>query len=258
MSDTTIKSVRRVFEILELFDQERKPLAAKEIAKRLNYPLMSAHALLKSMHALGYADFDAPNWTYIPSRNFPALLDWVRDFLDRETNILDFVTALNQETKETVNISRRVNENIKIIYGLESVHTVGVSVKVGTVMPVTKSLTGVVSLSHLEEADLDRFFNDLAAHDADQATGLDRVLIDGVRNELEQYGTSARNDVFIQGIGAVCLPIRTAFSNEELVIGVVGPSDRIAANEIEIRKTIKRLVSEYRIDTFYKLRNPRK
>ena len=256
MTDKSIKSVRRVFEIFELFDRERRPLAAKEIAKQLGYPLTSAHALLKSMHELGYADFDPPTWCYTPSPNAAALLDWVRDVLIPETRVLDFVSALNSETKETINVSRRINTKVRIVYGMESLHSVGVSVKVGTMMPASGSLTGITSLANFSDADLSQFFETIEEIDPDQAAILKPKLIKDVLSELRSRGTVTRCDLFVQGIGAVCLPVHS--SNGLVVVGVVGPSDRIWAQEAAHRRVIKRLAKEYGVESIHKLRNPRK
>ncbi len=255
MADKPIKSVQRVFEILELFDQERRPLAAKEISRRLGYPLMSAHELLKSMHQLGYADFDAPNWTYSPSLALPVALEWVRDRVERHANILAFVNALNEQTKETINISRRVDSDVKIIHGAESVYAVGVSVKVGTMMPVATSLTGIVSLALFDGNDLEKLLQEISVQDNFQAKNLDRTFIDNILNELSTYGVVMRCDVFVQGVGAICFPVYGNDTNEMFVIGVVGPSDRILANEADHYKSIKRLARQFEVNTVFKLKN---
>jgi len=247
MSEKTIKSVRRVFEILELFDSSRRPLSAKEISDRLGYPLASAHALMKSMHELGYADFDSPKWTYLPSRKFCQLAEWLHEYLDRETQLLKCMEALNQETRETINLSRLVGPNVKIIHGLESAHTVGVSVKVGTLMPATESLTGITALAALSEEDLKAHLGHFCGKSAKRADSKERRLIDEVRRELESFGSVARGDLFIQGIGAVCVPVETQYSNESMVIGVVGPSDRISRNEDEHRAALHSALSEFKV-----------
>lgn len=254
MSDKTIKSVRRIFEILELFDKERRPLAAKEISKKLGYPLISSHALLKSMHELGYADFDPPNWTYIPSRSFLSVLDWVPDILERERRLLDFVEEVNNETSETVNISRRVNAQVRIIYGLESQHTVGVVVKVGAMMPITHSLTGITALAGDDKDQSQLLLERLKEYDPVQYDELDHALLNDIFSEIADRGTVSRCDLFIPGVGAVCVPIKTSDEKDCLVVGVVGPSDRIREAEKEHRKTLKRLVKIHKIHTVYKLR----
>lgn len=248
MSDKVIKSVGRVFEILELFDKHRAPLSANDVSRQLGYPLTSTHALLKSMQALGYADFNQSDWTYTPARSFSVLLDWVRESLDRETNVLEFVNALNAQTKETVNLSRVVGNRVKIVHGLESQFSIGVSVKVGTVMPLRESLTGIVAYCSVDNSALN-----LPPIDAARQTSIDEI-----QAELEQCGTAARCDLFVQGIGAVCVPIQAHTTKETMVIGIVGPSDRIRKNEREHRRVLNRLASEYEIRTHFRLRAPRK
>lgn len=254
MADSIIKSVRRVFEILEFFDRERRPLAAKEVAKELGYPLMSAHQLLKSMHQLGYMDFDAPYWTYIPSRSYISVLDWVPDIIEKETAILDFANALNRETKETINISRRVGTDVRIIHGLESVHTVGVSVAIGTTMATGSSLTGLVALASLDDAEFLKYLSFISSSDADSADQFKKNELDEVREELGRFGTAAKGDVLVEGVGAVCLPVKTLANQEILVIGVVGPSNRISENAGKHRETIANLARVHGIRTAFKLR----
>lgn len=257
MSANAIKSVRRVFEILELFDAERQPLGAKDISRRLDYPLTSAHALLKSMHDLGYADYDEETWSYTPSARLSAMLDWVRDLLDREAHILDFAAALNVETLETVNLSRRTSNKVKIIHGLECKHIVGITVSVGTVMPVTQSLTGIAALSALSDERIEEMLQRLQQTDNDQARQLDRKTFDRVIAETRERGTVMGCDLYVDGIGAICVPVRLTETNETLVIGVVGPSNRIREHEKSHRKAIKRLAAEFGVTPVHALRNPR-
>ena len=56
MADAAIKSARRVFEIMEFFDHERRPLGLKTICDTLGYPVSSGAAMLKSLVTLGYLE----------------------------------------------------------------------------------------------------------------------------------------------------------------------------------------------------------
>ncbi|MEM6574282.1 MAG: helix-turn-helix domain-containing protein [Pseudomonadota bacterium] len=251
MSDKTIKSVRRVFEILELFDRHRAPLAAKEIARELDYPLTSAHALLKSMHDLGYANYNAEDWTYTPSRNLVAKIEWVREYLERDSRMLDMITRLNEETRETINLSRLTGDQVKIVHGLECRHPVGVSVREGLLMPAVDSLTGLTALSALAGERLDNFLQIYRP----EAGNLE--MLETVRTELQERGTVAIMDLFIQGIGAVCMPVKGMLSEDILVIGVVGPSERIREKQRQHRQTLKRLTRQFGVKPHFALRNPR-
>lgn len=245
MSDSVIKSVRRVFEILELFDQERRPLPAKEVSKRLNYPLMSTHALLKSMHQMGYADFDQPTWSYTPSRNFITVLAWAKEFLDRDENVLKLVEELNIETRETINLSQQMDANVKIIHGLEGDYPIGVNVKVGTLMPLTQSLTGLTALCALPDNEQGEVKKRINSVNPELLGAKEDELITAVKQELSEQATVAGYDYFVRGIAAVCMPIRSTVSGGAMVIGVVGPSDRIRANEVKHRKALVRLAKKH-------------
>lgn len=254
MTESTVKSVRRVFEILELFDQERRPLPAKEVAKRLGYPLTSAHALLKSIHALGYADFDSSTWSYVPSPGFSSLLDWVRDFLLREHTILDFAKELNESTRETINVSRRSTNTVRIIHGLESKNSVGVSVRVGTTMPVLESLTGIVSVAGMSTEEFREFRANYAPKLVGTDSGIDEAAILDVHHQIRETGSAMSCDLLVKGIGAICAPIRTEASGEILVIGIVGPSERIRANAQSYRSDLVSLARRYKINSLFKLK----
>ncbi len=251
MPDSTIKSVRRIFEILELFDAQRTPLAAKEISRQLNYPLTSSHALLKSMHDLGYADYHPEDWTYTPSRKLISSLEWAREYLERDSRMLDLVSGLNEATRETINLSRLSGDQVKIVHGLECLHPVGVSVRVGLLMPATASLTGLTAVAALPSEGLDHY---IKLHKPDKKA---LARMDQVRQELTQRGSVAMCDLFIQGIGAVCTPVKGLLSQDVMVIGVVGPSERIREHELAYRQNLKRLTAKFGIKTRFKLRNPR-
>ncbi|MEM1230396.1 MAG: helix-turn-helix domain-containing protein [Pseudomonadota bacterium] len=252
MTEKTVKSVRRVFEVLELFEREQRPLAAKEVARRLDYPLTSTHALLKSMQELGYAEYNASDWTYLPSPRLPRLLRWVEDFLQREPLLLEFMDALNRATRETVNVSRRIDTQVRIIHGFESRHLVGISVKHGTLMPVGQSLTGITALAALDETARRDCLAQIRARDPAQAQQLDEALIHSVLEELAEHGTTCRCDLFVEGIGAVCVPVRSV-SGDSLVVGVVGPSERITEHQSAHRDAIAELAAEFRVQTPFAL-----
>ncbi|MEM6683081.1 MAG: helix-turn-helix domain-containing protein [Pseudomonadota bacterium] len=254
MSNIPIKSVQRVFEVLELFNQKQKPLTAKEVADHFGYPLMSAHALLKSMHQLGYADFGAPKWTYIPSRKFIDVLQWARDFLDREQDILNFMDALNEQTQETINLSRPHGSVIKIIHGLETRMPVGVSVQVGIEMPLTNSLTGLTALAGLSETEIDAYFAQADTSDRQDINMSYRAELPSIQSDLHSSGMVMRCDVMLEGVGAICIPILTQAADQPLVLGVVGPSERIRSNEKMLRRTVKKLAGQHNVKTCWPLK----
>lgn len=254
MPANVVKSVGRVFEVLELFNQERRPLAAVDVSRKLRIPLTSTHALLKSIKSLGYLTYDPNTWSYFPSQLLPDLVEWVRSSITGEAEIIDFLSALSRATRETINLSRRVNESVEIVFGLESSYPVGVSVSMGTVMPVTGSLTGIATLATLNKPGRETFFESLKTQDPDQHAALDVPLIEGIVRDIRRTGTVTRCDVLLRGIGATCLPVVPTDTPGPLIVGIVGPSDRIEAQKKDHRRLLRELVKKYGVQTQFPLR----
>lgn len=252
MSDKIVKSVRRVFEVLELFGREQRPLPAVDVARKLEFPLTSTHAILKSMRALGYLSYEESTWSYFPAHTLPNLVEWVRDSIAGEIDLLDFLTALSRQTGETINLSRRINDEVKIIYGLESSHPVGVFVSMGTLMPIGGSLTGLTALACLDSPTRKELLETLRSS-TDAARGaFDADQYASVSRSLRRDGMVMRCDVYIRGVGAICIPVMGMGIAEPLVVGIVGPSDRIKENETAYKRDAKTLIRKLRIRTFFR------
>src|ERR1700728_1826638 len=120
MSESTIKSARRVFEIFEYFDRERRPLSLKDISKRLDYPASSGSVLLKSLVALGYLDYDQTSRTYFPTMRIAALGSWVHGSLFGEGDITKLMEHLHRVTDETIILGSRSGLFAQYIHVLNS------------------------------------------------------------------------------------------------------------------------------------------
>lgn len=254
MTVKLVKSASRIFEILELFNQERRPMQAVEIAGELNYPLASTHELLKTLVELGYFTYGMPKWAYSPSYKISSVVDWTKDIVGDEERIQRFMEELNEATLETINLSRQVDFSVKIINGLESRHAVGVSAKPGTLMPVTQSLTGIVSLAVYQADGLSAYLERMQNTDPSQHEHADTALIQDISAAIHSDGYATRCDVMVEGVGAVCALIKSPHYGDPLVIGIVGPSPRITANADQHVRTLLALLKKNRIETYYQAR----
>jgi IclR family KDG regulon transcriptional repressor len=64
MTNSSIRSAKRISRVLE---DVKRPISLKEVAKKCDYPVSSAAALLKSMAMLGYVFHDGYHRTYMPA-----------------------------------------------------------------------------------------------------------------------------------------------------------------------------------------------
>ena len=154
MTADAIKSARRVFEVFEYFDRERRPLSLKEVASALAYPASSGSALLKSLVALGYLDYDGERRTYFPTMRIAALGAWVEQALFGDGALLAFMERLHRLTAETVLLAAQRAIHAQYVHVIRSAEPLQFSVSPGTRRPLAASGMGWVLLSARSEAEI--------------------------------------------------------------------------------------------------------
>ena len=98
--NSVVKSVGRVFEVLEAFNDVRRPMAAIEIAKRLDYPPSSTAALLKSMVRLGYLSFERTDRSYFPTIRIAIISEYLHGALFGQGRLMALMGDLHSQIGE--------------------------------------------------------------------------------------------------------------------------------------------------------------
>jgi len=251
VSVNVIKSVGRVFAILELFDRERRALTPSEVARQLGYPNTSALALLKSMQALGYLTFDQGTRSFYPSSLLTQVVEWTISNLYEETAILNVMDDLHNEIDETINLSRQTGDFVKIIHGLESTKLLGIRVQKGVVMPLTASHTGMVALATYPDEVVKQTVRDLQKRNYPEARSISVEQALAEVREIRSQKLARGYDVYIEGIGAIAFPLCSHTGSHPFVVGVAGPTDRIRSNEARIMKVAKRAINKHKARLAY-------
>lgn len=138
MADSTIKSVRRAFEVLEYFEEVAKPLSLKEVAARFGYPTSSTAAMLKSLMLLGYLNYDARSRTYIPTLRLAELGTWAKDALLHEELLRTTIARLSARTRETVSVGTQSDVYMQYLHVAYPDEPLQFHVKPGTVRLLTR------------------------------------------------------------------------------------------------------------------------
>ncbi|WP_109354013.1 IclR family transcriptional regulator [Sphingorhabdus sp. EL138] len=245
MAEAVVKSVKRVFEIFELFRREAKPLQAVEVARELDLPPTSTHALLNSMRALNYMEYDGANRSFLPSRNLTELFGWLLDRVEDEGRLIEFLKRLNEETQETISLVRRLDIHAKIIYGHESIYPIGVRMQEGLMLPITHTVAGTCLLAGLSDDEMHGLKAKLEKKDPDQYEILNSPSMKERVESLKTDGYIIDYDVQIGGISAVCMPILSEVSRKRLVVSIVGPTERIRVSAKDHVKSLKKLAKQY-------------
>lgn len=245
MSVGIVKSVRRVFEILELFESERVSMNVAHVAKQLNYPHSSTLSILKSMEVLGYMA-NTNKFNYFPTNKLLSLTSWLSESLEDEVEIIKFMTELHQETGETINLSKQSGDYVKIMHGLLGFHAITINVREGTLMPANSSFTGISLLATLPDMEINDILVGLNEQNISSGFSIEEVkeMIENVRKNM----VSAGYDLFVKGIGAITAPIRSTISGETFIIGLVGPTGRLRENEGEYKSLFQSLLNKHKLE----------
>jgi IclR family transcriptional regulator, KDG regulon repressor len=248
MSKGVIKTARRLFEILEHFDEVQRPLSLKEVALRFGYPVSSASAVLKSMVELGYIDYDRYSRTYMPTMRIVQLGQWVQSALFGERGILALVNYLNQETEETIAIATQSDLYMQYIHFQPSPQTIRFFIRPGTVRPLARSGLGWMLLSARTDETIEKLVRRINFDEQDRKLRVDLPdLMKRIRTIRKDGHVVSLNTVTAGGgIIGMLLPQRR--HGRILAIGVGAPVERLVKNQTQIlrimRQGIERFVSK--------------
>ncbi|MDJ0928998.1 MAG: helix-turn-helix domain-containing protein [Gammaproteobacteria bacterium] len=231
------KSVRRAFQVLELFASRREPLNAAEIRRELDIPQPSLRALLKNLHELGYLNYDVTSRTFIPNNSLTALGTWIPDRLSPAPAVCDAIDRIAAKTGETASLSGRRGTRLHVLYARVAEHPVAVQLRPGVGELLPRSAAGRCLMAALPAPQLDLLVEQLRA-ELRGAERADLKRIPGILSRIRTNRGYHANDLLLQGVGAVC--VMTAVADEPAVVAIAGIKDRLRGREKAIDRVIRR------------------
>lgn len=247
MASVISKSVARVFEILELFRETKKPMRAVDIRNALGYPQPSTLALLKNMLELGYVSFDRKAKTYFPTARLGLLGHWVQTAIVGGGYMADLVDELSSKTEETASICAASDIQAQIIYTCTADHALALQVKPGPVAPLCSSAVGRTLLSVMTDEEITDTVKDTNRRERLKRSRVTHNLVDiiATARTVRERGYMASYDLFLPGVGVIAFPINDHDNNQVLVLAVAGGKDRVKSKEAMIVRTMKSDIRRY-------------
>lgn len=230
-----IKSVGRVFEILELFDHRRASLTAGDVALSLRYPISSTVAVLRSMATLGYLITDEGGRRYRPSLRLAILGEWIEASMPIPTRVGEIMQHLHRETGETITLAQQSALELQYVHILQGTHDVIFHSRQGTRRPLAHTAHGVVLMSTMGDEQVRALLGRI------EASGGVRLDASALLAEIEQArvnGWAARYDSPTAGVGVIARLLPEG-ENAPQAISIGGFTQRIRANEA---RYVERLV----------------
>lgn len=241
MADSAVKSARRALEILEVFARHRRPLALKEVLEELGYPTSSGSALMKSLVALGYLDYDRERRTYFPTMRIHVLGNWVPGVLFGDGPLLSGLEDLHAKTGQTVVLAVQSDLHAQYVHVLPSREPLQLKAPPGTLRPLARSGMGLVLLSAKSDAEVERLRRRINASGDDIAQTREELM--QRVNEVRARGYAFSRNTISPGIGILGAALPKGPFGRTFAVGVAGRVPELEENRDEIVGALQGLIA---------------
>lgn len=236
MTGVTVTAIARVIDIYEAFQASQRPLSLTELARAVDMPKSTCHAIVSTLTARGYLyTLCRPRTLYPTRRMFDVMQDiYAKDpFIERATPVLE---RLRDATRETVILGKRQGDSVIYLQVVEGLHSIRYSAKPGEFKPLHSSSIGKALLGSLKEPELRSWLNarPLPAITATTKTEHEALLRDVLDSrKLGYFVTRGEN---VSDVWAVAAFVHV--NNETVAVAVAGPQHRLAANVAEVARRV--------------------
>jgi DNA-binding IclR family transcriptional regulator len=223
---SSLRTVARVVEVIELVARQRDDISASEIATRLGMPMSSAHSVIRRLLALGYLELATDRRRYRSGPRLIRLGIRVVNGLRVVEVARPVIKALAAATGEDVYLAVRQSDSIIYAEKVEGDHHLRLNLALGDPRPLHASAAGKLFLAFqderrvselLEKADLFRFT---------LRTVTDRRRLDRDLRAIRRAGYAVTLSEHIEGVTGIAAPIRDSSGHFVAAITVPLPRNR--------------------------------
>jgi DNA-binding IclR family transcriptional regulator len=239
-----IQSIEVGHELLAALANAKQPLMLKELAKSAGMSAPKAHRYLVSFMRMGLVEQEPETGLYDLG---PFALELGLAALGRLDPVAvagKFLAKLAQELDQTVALAVWANRGATIVRWVGSDSPVSATLRVGSVMPLSRSATGLMFLALLPHTHTDALIKKELLQNARQ--GLQPQSSGALEPTLRQIRSDglARTSGFIPGITGIAAPVYDTEGGVVLALVTLGYSGTFEANEPQIRTSILRTAQE--------------
>ncbi|MEM5275163.1 IclR family transcriptional regulator [Cupriavidus taiwanensis] len=256
MERRSVKSTMRTFEVLELFEAQRRPMRLQEIHQILGYPQSSTTNMLKSMVVMGYLNYNRSSRTYLPTTKVSNLGSWLPNFIHFDGCHYNLVEKIQEETDETVSLCSQNDLFVQYLIVREPSHEFKMPPPQGSLRMLVDSAAGLALISSWSDKEIDKICRYTNYYELNRAPSVyaeaphDRVSLAEVMEEVREVrhvGYSYRAGKPIPEVAAIAMPLLSTSHGIPLAIGVGGLTQRIAERKNLIIESMRRHVSEFNV-----------
>ncbi len=235
-----VKTASRVFDVLNLFAELRKPLIYSDIARILDIPLSSCHALLKTMVSNGYLYAPGIRAGYYPTQRLLHVATAICSVDPLINMFTPLLMRLRDETRETAVLAKLAGDQVVYLSVVESNQTIRYSHELGGFKSLHATASGKALLAALPATDrkkrLDRYklWDKITIQTINSRLELEQDIHNGIQRGWQHSFGENVDDVAAVARGFM-------LSGEAFCLIAAGPLNRIKTNETEIAKVLSQV-----------------
>lgn len=247
MLRTKVKSASRTLEILELFEEQRRPLRLNEIYKLLGYPQSSATNLLKSMVIMGYLNYSRKTKTYLPTDRVSSLGNWLFSFMYDQRDYQRLLNRVQAETDETAVLVTQNDLFIQYVTIVAPAHEFKMLPPPGGMRVMSRSTAGLALMSQMPDRQVEKLVRQIHYYELSNTDTLD---VESIMKEVAWvrhtgYCYMANNP---PGAASIAFPLGDEWHGIKMAVGVGGLNDRIARNKSAIVEALRGAIADFRAE----------
>lgn len=203
-----------------------------ELAAAAHLPLSKAHRYLRALIGSAFVEQDVATGNYRFGSEALALGLAALAGIDLVALATPLIADLSTRVNETIVLSIWANHGATVVHVKEPPRRVTVVTRIGSVLPLLTSATGLVFAAYLPAEEINTMKSaeiDAMAHTKGAAKQAAAALEKRLRN-VRASGVAAVQSLFFPGIDAIAAPAFAAAGRIAAVITVLGPTTSFDAS----------------------------
>ena len=229
MTNGLVKSAARVMAIFECFEDVKRPLTISELVRLMGVPQSSMSALMKSLLAQGFVDYDTRARTYTPSVRVALLGSWLMGGAQNQDNLLGIMQELNAETGDTVMLGVLNGVETQYIHVINSYQRLRFHLRPGMMRPMFRTAIGLVLASLRDDAEIGRMVRRVNTESERSEDLIHETDVMARVKEVRENGYLITSNLATPGAGVVATLLRNGPSTRLLAIGIGAPNPRLVS-----------------------------
>lgn len=228
----TVKSILKAFTILEEINKNYE-MSIGEISQTLNMDKATVHRLVSTMKEAGYLMQNPTSKRYSVSLKIFAMGNRVVERTGIKQIARPYIKRLAEETKETVNLGMRIDNDIVYVDKIESNSTIKVGIDIGTAIPNYCTGMGKAVIAFLSQEERSEMFENMEFKSFTKNTPITKESIEENLKKIRDVGFSTDDEEFVDGLISFGAPIFDFHGNPVAAVSVSYPKYRYEGKDKE-------------------------